>query len=83
VPIVKFNAILKVSLLSLFFMLNVVDMIQTVFLLEMRLESNPVAVYYPQFWFPLNSRSPLSFLWESIGSAPIWRARRIERSILI
>jgi len=52
VPIVKFNAILKVSLLSLFFMLNVVDMIQTVFLLEMRLESNPVAVYYPQFWFP-------------------------------
>jgi hypothetical protein len=52
VPTRKLDAILKVSFLSLFFLLNVVDMIQTIFLLEMGLESNLVAVYHPQFWFP-------------------------------
>lgn len=57
----KFDAILRVSILSLFFLLNIIDMIQTVFLLEMRLESNPVAVYYPQLWFPLKLALALAF----------------------
>lgn len=47
-----FEAILKLSLLLIFCVLNTIDMIQTVFFIRIGIESNALAVYYPHLWFP-------------------------------
>lgn len=47
-----FETLLKKSLLFIYCILNIVDMIQTVAFLEMGIESNFLAVHYPQLWFP-------------------------------
>ena len=48
----KIVNVLKVILLLTFLLLNIIDMVQAVSLLRLRLESNPYVVFYPYLWFP-------------------------------
>jgi len=47
-----FETILKISILSVFCVLNTIDMIQTIFFIRIGIESNALAVNYPYLWFP-------------------------------
>lgn len=46
------GTILKKGLLFAYCFLNTIDMLQSVSFLRMGIESNPLAVHYPQIWFP-------------------------------
>jgi len=48
-----FEKLFKTSLLSMFGLLNIIDMIQTVSFLQMGIEGNQFVVHYPYLWFPL------------------------------
>jgi len=49
----SFEKMVKISLLSMFSLLNAIDMIQTVSFLQMGIEGNQFVVHYPQVWFVL------------------------------
>jgi len=45
--------LIKTAVLSAFFFLNAIDMVQTLAFLRMGIEGNFFVVYYPQLWFLL------------------------------
>lgn len=48
-----FEKIVKVGLLYAFCFLNVVDLLQTLYFIEIGIERNPFAVFYPHLWIAL------------------------------
>ena len=56
--------VIKQTILSTFFLLNLIDMLQTVSFLNMGTESNQFAVHYPYLWFPFKFAFAFGF---SIG----------------
>lgn len=66
--------VFKICLLSTFFVLNFIDMLQTIPLLGSGLESNPFAREYPYIWFPFKFIFTLGF---SVGL--YWLDLNLER----
>ena len=78
----------KIGLLSTFFALNFIDMLQTIPLLNAGLESNPFARSYPHIWFPFKFIFTLGFsvglywLDVNIEKRDVGRFRDFIRSLL-
>ena len=72
---------IKITLLSVFCVLNVIDMIQTLAALRMGIEGNPFVVYFPELWFPLKFVLAFGF---PIGlyQLDLYLTRREDESII-